>query len=197
MCTIINNDWWDRSPGRWDLNTKNYIIFEMLIHHLDLCNFWFGYPKKLTARGGHSEKQLIKNMNYITVTLEYGNGLIIQIIENWAMPEYDFATGHPFEEVLITGEEGAIKANSETVKLSKINDNNIKTWKLPRPGQKLPTESLQNNWFNASFGCAMEDYLKYFSKDERVKEDKEYAIKLTEMTFKVAEASKSDRWIKI
>lgn len=197
ICTIINNDWWDRERGRWDLKTKDYIIFEMLIHHLDLCNFWFGYPKRITARGGHSEKQLMKNMNFVNVTLEYENGLIVQIIENWLMPEFDFATGHPFEDILITGENGAIKANSETVKLSKIQNNDIKVWKLPRPGQKLPVESLKNNWFIDSFGCAMEDYLQHFNKNEKELEDKNYAIKLTEMTFKVSEATKSNEWIEI
>lgn len=197
ICTITNNDWWDREPGRWDLKTKDYIIFEMLIHHLDLCNFWFGYPKRITARGGHSEKQLMKNMNFVNVTLEYEDGFIVQIIENWLMPEFDFATGHPFEDVLITGEEGAIKANSEIVKLSTIGDNDIRTWKLPRPGQKLPVESLENNWFIDSFGCAMADYLDYFNKNEKELEDKEYAIELTKLTFKVSEATKSNKWIEI
>lgn len=197
ICTITNNDWWDRDLGRWDLTTKDYIIFEMLIHHLDLCNFWFGYPKRITARGGHSEKQQMKNMNFVNVILEYENGLIIQIIENWLMPEYDFATGHPFEDILITGEDGVIKANSETVRLSKIVNNDIRTWKLPRPGQKLPVDCLENNWFIDSFGCAMEDYLKYFNKNDKEKEDKDYAIKLTEMTFKASEATKSNKWIEI
>lgn len=197
ICTIINNDWWDRELGRWDLKTNDYIIFEMLIHHLDLCNYWFGYPKRITARGGHSSKQLMKNMNFVNVTLEYENGLIVQIIENWLMPEFDFATGHPFEDILITGENGAIKANSETVKLSTIKNNDIKVWKLPRPGQKLPVESLENNWFIDSFGCAMIDYLKKFNKGEREQEDKDYAIKLTEMTFKASEATKSNSWIEL
>lgn len=195
LCTIVNNDWWDRDFGRWDLKTKDYIIFEMLIHHLDLCNYWFGFPKKVVARGGHSEKQNMKNMNWVDVTLEYENGSIVQLIENWAMPEYDFATGHPFEDILIIGEEGVIKANSERVKISKINDNNIKVWHLSRPGQKLPMEELKNNWFIDSFGCAMKDYLDNFNNNRNEQEDKNYAIKLTDMTFKVSEATKSDEWI--
>lgn len=193
MCTIINNDWWDRENGRWDLNVKNYIIFEMLIHHIDLCNFWFGNAIKVTARGGKNDSQNIKNMNYINVMIEYKNGIIINIIENWGMSEYDFATGHPFEDILITGEKGCIKANSEMVKLSKINDNKINTWLHPRPGQKLPNSVLINNWFNDSFGELMNDFVLNESAGNN--EDKNYAIELTKMLFKIAKATDSDSWI--
>lgn len=195
LCTIINNDWWDRENGRWDLKTKDYIIFEMLIHHLDLCNYWFGMPKRVVARGGHNNKQNLKNMNWVNVTLEYEDGFVIQLIENWTMSEYDFATGHPFEEILITGEEGSLKANSERVKYSKLNENTIHVWHLPRPGQKLPAEMLKHNWFIDSFGMAMEDYISNFENNQNVKEDKSYAIKLTEMTFKIAEATRSNEWL--
>ena len=63
LCTITNNDWWDRELGRWDLKVDGYIVFEMLIHHLDLCLFWFGTPKKLTSRGGYNPSQNIKKHN--------------------------------------------------------------------------------------------------------------------------------------
>ena len=43
----------------------------------------------------------------------------------------------------------------------------------------------------------MEDYLQHFNKNEKELEDKNYAIKLTEMTFKVSEATKSNEWIEI
>lgn len=193
MCTIVNNDWWDREEGRWDLNINNYIIFEMLIHHLDLCHFWFGKPFKVTARGGKNDSQNIKKMNYINVMLEYKNGLIVQIIENWGMSEYDFSTGHPFEDILITGEKGTIKANSEMVKLSKINNNEMNVWLHPRPGQKLPCDILKNNWFNDAFGELMKDFI--YNNNIGYDDDKNYAIELTKMLFKIAEATTSDNWI--
>lgn len=43
----------------------------------------------------------------------------------------------------------------------------------------------------------MADYLDYFSKNEKELEDKEYAIELTKLTFKVSEATKSNKWIEI
>ena len=39
--------------------------------------------------------------------------------------------------------------------------------------------------------------MDFFNKNERELEDKNYAIKLTEMTFKVSEATKSNEWIEI
>lgn len=193
LCTINNNDWWDRENGRWDLDVKNYIIFEMLIHHLDLCNYWFGYPKRVAARGGINANQNMKNMNYISVMLEYENGLLVQIIENWGMSEYDFSTGHPFEDIIINGENGCIKANSEEVKFSKIDENDIKVWCLPRPGQKLKCETLTYNWFNDAFGELMKEYInnENLGKDE----DKKYAIDLTKMLFAISKATTSQEWI--
>lgn len=197
LCTIINQDWWDREASRWDTTVKDYIIYEMLIHHLDLCVFWYGKPKAVTARGGFNEQQTMKMMNWVTVMLEYENGFVVQLVENWAMSEYTFASGHPFEEILITGTEGSIKATSESVQASRTHDNVINSWSLPRPGQILPYEMLTDNWFFGSFGAAMEDYMKRFSDENYTAEDKAYATWLTELTFKVAQASRSEHWVNI
>lgn len=197
FCTIINQDWWDRENGRWDTSVKDYVIYEMLIHHLDLCCWWFGIPKAVAARGGVSSGQNMQMMNLITVTLEYDNGLIVQLVENWAMPEYSFSTGHPFEDILITGSAGCIKANSERVQCSVMGENKIEVWNKPRPGQKLPQQMLANNWFCDSFGAAMQDYLTRFDEEKLTAEDKEYALTLTELTFRVAEASSSNSWVPV
>lgn len=197
LCTINNNDWWDRSAERWDHEIENYIIFEMAIHHLDLCLYWFGKPKRIAARGGCNNQQKLKQMNWIVITLEYENGLVVNITENWSMPEFKFANGHPFEEVLITGENGVIKANSESVEVSRTGENSISTWHYPRPGQVLPGENLKVNWFIDSFGEAMKDYINKFSSGESLTEDNKHAIDLTELTFLVSKASKSNNWIEV
>ena len=195
LCTITNNDWWDREPNKWDLNIDGYIVFEMLIHHLDLCLFWFGTPKKLTARGGYNPAQNIKKHNWISVMLEYKNGLIVQIIENWSMSEYEFSSGHPYEDILITLDNGAIKANSECVMASKLGKNSIDIWHYPRPGQVLPGENLKSNWLVDSFGVAMKDYIANYEKNKD--SDKKYAALLTELTFKAYESLKSDIWVNV
>lgn len=195
LCTITNNDWWDREPNKWDLNIDGYIVFEMLIHHLDLCLFWFGTPKKLTARGGYNSAQNIKKHNWISVMLEYKNGLIVQIIENWSMSEYEFSSGHPYEDILITLDNGAIKANSECVMASELGKNSIDIWHYPRPGQVLPGKNLKSNWFVDSFGLAMKDYIANYEKNKD--SDKKYAALLTELTFKAYESLKSDIWVNV
>lgn len=197
FCTIVNQDWWDRDPSRWDNSIQHYVIYEMLIHHLDLCVYWFGIPQKICARGGHSEKQMMNMMNWVTVSLEYENGFVVQLVENWAMPEYAFSTGHPFENVLITGTDGCIKANSEQVLHSRLHENCIHAWHLARPGQVLPQEMLSKNWFFDSFGEAMEDYLERMQCEVCVQEDKNYALQLTDLTFKVVNATESDCWISV
>lgn len=197
LCTISNNDWWDRSVERWDHEIENYIIFEMAIHHLDLCLYWFGKPKRIVARGGSNNEQKLKQMNWIVITLEYENGLVVNLTENWSMSEFKFANGHPFEDILITGEKGAIRANSEMVEVSKIGKNSIGTWHYPRPGQVLPGENLTVNWFIDSFGEAMKDYINRFSSGDTLAEDKKHAIELTELTFLVSEAVKSNSWVEV
>src|SRR6202035_3932155 len=81
LCTIVNRDWWDRAPGRWDHAIPNYIVFEIVIHHLDLCLYWFGRPAKVAARGGRHPGQALAQKNWATVTLEYPDGLAVQIVD--------------------------------------------------------------------------------------------------------------------
>lgn len=195
FCTIINQDWWDRSPSRWDFNVDNYIVYEMLVHHVDLCIYWFGYPHKVTARGGINPQQNMRKTNFISVMLEYESGLIVQIVDNWCMSEYKFATGHPFEEVLITCSNGVVKANSESVECSKSNTNSIDTYLLPRPGQTLPYETLEKNWFFDAFGEIMNDFIIQGQSPEVVRQDKEYALYITKLLFSVSQSLKQDNWI--
>ena len=127
--------------------------------------------------------------------LEYENGLIVQITENWSMSEYEFSSGHPYEDILITLDNGAIKANSECVKASEMGKNSIDIWHYPRPGQKLPGENLKSNWFIDSFGLAMKDYIENYEKTKTF--DKNHAALLTELTFKAYESLNSDTWVNI
>lgn len=195
LCTIFNRDWWDRVPGRWDHDIPQYIIFEMVIHHLDLCLYWFGPPERLTARTGTHPRQQLRQANWATVTLEYASGLVVQIVDDWTMSEYAFAQGHPFEQVMVTGENGVIRATSERVEWSALGRNDIKVWHLPRPGQHLPGEQLAVNWFPDSFGHSMRAFLEDLRQQRGAREDMQHLAELTELTFAVAEAATSTQWI--
>ena len=195
LCTIVNRDWWDRAPGRWDHTIRQYVIFEMVIHHLDLCLFWFGLPERLTARTGSHPRQLMHQANWATVTLEYANGLVVQIVDDWAMSEYEFASGHPFERVHLTGENGAVRANSERVEWSELGRNSIQVWHLPRPGQQLPGEQLDINWFPDSFGQSMRAFIEALDQRQDGHEDWDHLSDLTGLTLAVSDAATSSGWI--
>ena len=195
LCTIRNRDWWDRDLGRWDHGVKNYIVFEMLIHHLDLCRYWFGAPGRVSARAGAHPGQQIRQANWITAMLEYQSPDVVQILEDWTMPEFSFATGHPFEEVLISGDQGVIRATSERVELSIPGRNCQRVWHLPRPGQVLPGEQLSIAWFPDSFGAAMSDFLRAVASGVGRADDWGRLVGLTEDTFAVSAAVTSDSWV--
>ncbi|HEX3150063.1 MAG TPA: Gfo/Idh/MocA family oxidoreductase [Gemmataceae bacterium] len=194
LVTIINRDWWDRPPGRWEHGLDQYIVFEMVIHHLDLALFWFGRPDRVAARTGSHPRQRLRQANWATVTLEYSNGLAVQIVDDWTMSEYGFGTGHPYEQVLISGEKGAIRATSERVEFAR-RDGPQSVWHLARPGQHLPGESLDVRWFPDSFAAAMRIFLDDLAAGRGALDDHRHLIELTELTFTVAEAARSERWL--
>ncbi|MFY1638117.1 Gfo/Idh/MocA family protein [Solwaraspora sp. WMMB335] len=195
LCTIVNRDWWDRAPGRWDHSLPGYIVYEMLIHHLDLLRFWFGPPQRIAARGGTHPGQLLRQANWVSALIEYGSGPLAQVLEDWTMPEYGFAHGHPFEEVLISGSAGVLRAGSERVELSPVGGNQVRVWHLPRPGQTLPGEQLAVNWFPDSFGAAMNDFLA--TRDDPVVSASDWAqaLALTADTIVAAESLGASRWL--
>ncbi len=197
LCTIQNRDWWDREPGRWDHDVDNYIVFEMLIHHLDLCRYWFGAPKRVTARAGHNPAQRMRQDNWISAMLEYEAPDVVQILEDWTMPEFSFASGHPLEQVMITGDRGVIRATSERVELSTVGRDAVRVWHLPRPGQSLPGEQLSVNWFPDSFGAAMADFLDAVRSGVGRDDDWGHAVSLTEDTFAAAAAVTAAEWVPI
>ena len=196
LCTIVNRDWWDRAPGRWEHAVDNFIIHEMAIHHLDLCLFWFGLPTKLTARGGNHPGQRIKQCNWATVQLEFDSGLVVSLVEDWTMSEFAFASGHPFEEVVVNGAEGVIRATSCRVECSRTGENTVRMWHLPRPGQELSGEPLTVRWFPDSFGAAMLDFMGSLEDPDAARKDWEHVADLTELTFTVADALRSDHWLR-
>ncbi|MFK0106682.1 Gfo/Idh/MocA family protein [Streptomyces sp. NPDC091217] len=195
LCTIRNRDWWDREPGRWDHTIDDYIVFEMAIHHLDLCAYWFGPAVKVTGRAGTHPGQLMKQANWISATLEYPDAVVVQLLEDWTLPEFSFAEGHPFEEVVISGSSGVIRAGSERVALADPGGNTVRMWHLPRPGQSLPGEQLETGWFPDSFGHSMRDYLDDLAAGRGAEEDWDHLVRLTEETFAVSASLSSDLWV--
>jgi len=197
QCTIVNRDWWDREPNRWDLDVKNYIVHEMTIHHLDLCMYWFGMPKKVTGRAGAHPAQLMNQRNWENVLIEYQDGMVVQILDDWTLPEFSYSSGHPFEQIIITGSNGVIHASSNRVECAEIGKNSIEVWHKPRPGQQLPGENLELDWFPDSFGAAMKDFVATRNDTSAMKRDREHLEQLSALAFSVADSLDSDSWINI
>ena len=195
FCTIVNRDWWDREDGRWDHEIEHYIVHEMLIHHLDLCHAWFGPPARVAARAGSHPQQRLQQDNWITATIDYEDGPTVQLVEDWTMPEFAFAHGHPFEEVMIAGEAGVIRGQSERVELSRLGENTIRVWHRPRPGQHLPGEQLAGSWFPDSFAGAMRNFMDAVERGDAASGDREHMLALTADALAVASATESDRWV--
>jgi predicted dehydrogenase len=195
LCTIVNRDWWDRAPGRWDHDIDGYIVFEMLIHHLDLMRFWFGPPARIAARGGTHQRQALRQANWVSAIVEHVDGPTVQVLEDWTMPEFGFAHGHPFEEIVVSGGDGVLRAHSERVELSRIGANRVEVWHLPRPGQTLPGEQLATAWFPDSFGLAMAAFLDSLDQPDLAAADWQHALDLTRATIVAAEALRSPHWL--
>nr|MDT0658185.1 Gfo/Idh/MocA family oxidoreductase [Micromonospora sp. DSM 115978] len=195
LCTIVNRDWWDRAPGRWDHELPDYIVHEMLIHHLDLLRFWFGPPVRIAARGGSHPGQRLRRANWVGALVEYAGGPVAQVLEDWTMPEFGFAHGHPFEEIMISGSAGVLRAGSERVELSPLGGNQVRVWHLPRPGQALPGEQLSVNWFPDSFGAAMREFLAVCDDEAVGTADWAHALALTTDTIVAADSLRASRWL--
>lgn len=198
LATIVNRDWWDREPGRWDHDVADYIVHEMVIHHLDLCRYWFGPFERVAARSGWHPRQQLRQVNWATVMLEYPDGLVVQILDDWTMSAYPFSSGHPLEEVVINLDGGVVAATSERVSVAPRTSSQIDVRSLPRPGQRLPSPSLDGAWFPDSFGRAMATYVEELGSPDAVAHeaaDWDHLEALTEDVLLVAEACSAGGWM--
>jgi len=133
--------------------------------------------------------------NWTTVLLDYTSAPVVQILEDWTMQEYTFASGHPFEEILISGERGVIRASSERVELSDATGNGLQVWHLPRPGQSLPGSHLTTAWFPDSFGAAMAAFLSAVRTGVGREQDWTDLAGLTSDTLVVSDAIDFGTWL--
>ena len=194
FCTIANRDWWDRDVGRWELEQEDFIIHEMSIHHFDLCLRWFGMPARLAARGGINPAQRMAKTNVASVMMDYGDNMLVQIIEDWTLCEFAFSQGHPFEQIVISGDRGVIRANSERVECADLTGR-IEVWHHPRPGQKLPNRQLENAWFPDSFGHCAAEMLAALDDANQAAADWDDLERLTALTLTAAEAIHATHWL--
>ena len=96
------DDWfadYDRSGG---------VILDMLAHHMDLANWFFGRPVRVYAQGMLLDKKQQLPSDYVSMTVTYENGVIVNMMCSWQR------FGRSNEMMEIYGSEGAITLDGST-----------------------------------------------------------------------------------
>ena len=93
-----------RMPGDWfaDFNLCGGAILDMLAHHVDLANWFFGTPKTVYAAGLLLDKTQPEPADYVASVVTYESNVIVNFMCNWQR------FGRSGEMMEIYGENGAV-----------------------------------------------------------------------------------------
>ena len=93
-----------RMPGDWfaDYDLCGGVIIDMMAHHVDLMNWFFGPMKRLYADGLLLSKDQPEPADYAASVVRYENGVIGNILWSWQR------CGRSNELMEIYGDEGAL-----------------------------------------------------------------------------------------
>ena len=103
-----------RMYGDWftDYKRSGGVILDMLAHHMDLANWFFGDAKRVYAQGLLLDPAQGLPADYVSATVTYANGIIVNMMCSWQR------FGRSGEVMEIYGEKGALTLDaSSTVKL--------------------------------------------------------------------------------
>lgn len=97
-----------RMYGDWftDYRRSGGVILDMLAHHIDLANWFFGRPKRVFAQGLLLDASQKLPADYVSATVTYANGVIVNFMCSWQR------FGRSNERMEIYGEEGALTMGS-------------------------------------------------------------------------------------
>lgn len=93
-----------RLPGDWfaDYELCGGVLIDMLAHHVDLANWFFGEPQEVYAKGLLLSKELPRPSDYAASVLTYKNGVICNLMCSW------WRSGRTTELMEICGDEGTL-----------------------------------------------------------------------------------------
>lgn len=106
-----------RMPGDWFTEYKRSggVILDMLAHHIDLANWFFGPAQRVYAQGLLLDPSQELPADHVSATITYRNGVIVNMMCNWQR------FGRSGEMMEIYGEKGAATIDSTTtIKLVKL-----------------------------------------------------------------------------
>ncbi len=97
-----------RMYGDWftDYRRSGGVILDMLAHHIDLANWFFGRPKRVFAQGLLLDASQKLPSDYVSATVTYANGVIVNFMCSWQR------FGRSNERMEIYGEQGALTMGS-------------------------------------------------------------------------------------
>jgi len=74
-----------RMYGDWfaDYRRSGGVILDMLAHHIDLANFFFGRPVRVFAQGMMLDASQALPSDYVSSTVTYANGVIVNFMCTW------------------------------------------------------------------------------------------------------------------
>ena len=107
-----------RVQGDWftEYNRSGGVILDMLAHHIDLANWFFGKAVRVYAQGMMLDPTQALPSDYVSATITYENGVIVNMMCNWQR------FGRSGEMMEIYGEKGALTMDyTQTLKLAKLN----------------------------------------------------------------------------
>ena len=106
-----------RMPGDWFTEYKRSggVILDMLAHHIDLANWFFGPAGRVYAQGLLLDPSQELPADHVSATVTYANGVIVNMMCNWQH------FGRSGEMMEVYGEKGALTMDgSQTLRLAKL-----------------------------------------------------------------------------
>ena len=106
-----------RMYGDWfaDYKRSGGVILDMLAHHIDLANWFFGTAKRVYAQGLLLDPAQELPADHVSATITYESGVIVNMMCNWQR------FGRSGEMMEIYGEKGALTMDStQTLQLAKL-----------------------------------------------------------------------------
>ncbi|MDD3155558.1 MAG: Gfo/Idh/MocA family oxidoreductase [Victivallaceae bacterium] len=97
-----------RKPGDWfaDFDLCGGVIIDMLAHHIDLANWFFGPAKRIYADGMLLTRDQPDPSDYVASVVTYANGVICNMSCSWQR------FGRSNEMMEVYGDEGALVLDS-------------------------------------------------------------------------------------
>ena len=104
-CNVdLSHSRYKRMPGEWfaDFELCGGATLDMLAHHVDLCNWFFGRPRNVFASSLMLDPNLPLPTDYVASVVNYDNGVICNLMSSWQR------FGRSNEMMEIYGEKGAL-----------------------------------------------------------------------------------------